>query len=98
MEREYVGQMVQFPNDHFLHKCISDLKHKSVHHYVSVTQDGGIPEIVIAYCLYPCVCVCVRLCMCVCVFQALIVVVILGWIFVPIYIKAEVNTTNISDT
>lgn len=28
----------------------------------------------------------------VCVFQALIVVVILGWLFVPIYIKAGVNT------
>lgn len=26
-----------------------------------------------------------------CVFQALIVVVILGWLFVPIYIKAGVN-------
>lgn len=29
-----------------------------------------------------------------CVFQALIVVVILGWLFVPIYIKAGVNRTH----
>lgn len=29
-----------------------------------------------------------------CVFQALIVVVILAWLFVPIYIKAGVNRTR----
>lgn len=33
-------------------------------------------------------------CVCVCVFQALVVVVILGWIFVPIYIKAGVRQTH----
>lgn len=31
-----------------------------------------------------------------CVFQALVVVVILGWLFVPIYIKAGVKRTHIS--
>lgn len=34
------------------------------------------------------------MCVCVCVFQALVVVVILGWIFVPIYIKAGVKKTH----
>lgn len=34
------------------------------------------------------------MCVCVCVFQALVVVVILGWIFVPIYIKAGVKQTR----
>lgn len=36
--------------------------------------------------------------MSVCVFQALVVVVILGWLFVPIYIKAGVKQTHLHVT